>query len=347
MRRRVQPKGVAKHLMNSIEPGLVVVAAAVLSTAIIIAMLPWLNRHALVHPNARSSHRKSTPQGGGVAVIATTLVVATCATAIGPVTLATLWPILAATVLIAAVGAVDDLKTIQIAPRLALQAVAVIVMIASIPAEIRVVPLLPWWLERALLLLACLWFVNLTNFMDGIDWMTVAEFVPVAMGLVLLGLLGALPPHGITITLALGGGLLGFAPFNRPVARIFLGDVGSLPIGLLFAWLLVLVAGSGHLAAALLLPLYYLADATVTLLRRVKNGEPFWQAHRTHFYQRATDRGWSVPQIVGHVFAVNLALLVLAVATVLWPGRPSAALALALGVALVGWLLWAFSRGRS
>ena len=52
-------------------------------------------------------------------------------------------------------------------------------MIASLPPELRVVPMLPWWVERALLLLACLWFVNLTNFMDGIDWMTVAEFVPI------------------------------------------------------------------------------------------------------------------------------------------------------------------------
>ena len=55
--------------------------------------------------------------------------------------------------------------------------------------------------------------------------------------------------------------MIGFAPFNRPVARLFLGDVGSLPIGLLLFWLLVLTAGNGHLAAALILPLYYLADA--------------------------------------------------------------------------------------
>ena len=156
-----------------------------------------------------------------------------------------------------------------------------------------------------MLLLACLWFVNLTNFMDGIDWMTVAEFVPITVGIAAaLGSLGALPTHGIVVAVALCGGLLGFAPFNRPVARIFLGDVGSLPIGLLFAWLLVLVAGQGHLAAALLLPLYYLADATLTLLRRMKKREPFWQAHRTHFYQRATDRGFSVSAIVARVFAV-------------------------------------------
>jgi UDP-N-acetylmuramyl pentapeptide phosphotransferase/UDP-N-acetylglucosamine-1-phosphate transferase len=128
------------------------------------------------------------------------------------------------------------------------------------------------------------------------------------------------------------------------VARIFLGDVGSLPIGLLFAWLLLLVAGSGFLAAALLLPLYYLTDATWTLARRIRNGEPFWQAHRTHFYQRATDHGWTVLQIVGRVFGVNVVLVLLACATIVWPGVAVAIAALLVGGALVGHLLWRFSR---
>ena len=97
----------------------------------------------------------------------------------------------------------------------------------------------------------------------------------------------------------------------------------------------------------MILPLYYLADATLTLLRRIANREPFWQAHRTHFYQLATDRGFSVPEIVARVFAVNLALVALAVASVLWPGPLSAAVALGGGAALVGWLLYRFARGKS
>jgi len=119
-----------------------------------------------------------------------------------------------------------------------------------------------------------------------------------------------------------------------------------LPIGLLFGWLLVLVAGQGYIAAAVVLPLYYLADATLTLLRRLVNREPFWQAHRTHFYQRATDRGFSVPQIIARVFATNLGLVTLAVASVLWPGPLSVVATLATAAALVGWLLYHFSRGK-
>src|ERR1700749_3030711 len=101
-----------------------------------------------------------------------------------------------------------------------------------------------------------------------------------------LAALGPLPPADGAAALALLGAMIGFAPFNRPVARLFLGDVGSLPIGLLLGWLLILLANR-YLVAALLLPLYYVADATITLLRRFVEGEPVTQAHRSHFYQRA------------------------------------------------------------
>ena len=130
------------------------------------------------------------------------------------------------------------------------------------------------------------------------------------------------------------------------MARIFLGDVGSLPIGLLFAWLLVLVAGHGHLAAAVILPLYYLADATLTLLRRIKNRETFWLAHRTHYYQLATSRGFSVPAIVARVFAVNVALVAFAVVSVLWPGPVGVSIALGCAAVCVGGLLRSFARGK-
>jgi UDP-N-acetylmuramyl pentapeptide phosphotransferase/UDP-N-acetylglucosamine-1-phosphate transferase len=334
-------------MMNSAELSLIVTVAAAISAGIILVLRPWLQRYLLAHPNSRSSHRQSTPQGGGIAVIVAALAVAASAATVSLNDPASLWLVFAATAFLSLVGAADDLWTIEVAPRLLLQTVAVGFMLASLPVELRVVPMLPWWIERTLLLLACLWFVNLTNFMDGIDWMTVAEFVPITVGLTFIGYLGALPAHGIVVALALCGGLIGFAPFNKPVARIFLGDVGSLPIGLLLSWLLILVAGRGHLTAALVLPLYYLADAPLTLLRRMANREPFWRAHRTHFYQLATDRGFSVRQIITHVFALNLALVALAAASVVWPGFLSTVAAFGGGSMLVGWLLYRFSRGKS
>jgi UDP-N-acetylmuramyl pentapeptide phosphotransferase/UDP-N-acetylglucosamine-1-phosphate transferase len=193
--------------------------------------------------------------------------------------------------------------------------------------------------------IGALWFVNLVNFMDGIDWITVAEVVPVTGGIVLLGALGALPPEAIVVAAALLGAMLGFAPFNRPVATLFLGDVGSLPIGLLLAWLLILLAGRGHVVAALLLPLYYVADATITLGWRLLRRDPVWQAHRMHFYQRALDRGMTVGRIVTRIFICNLALVLLAAVTAWTPSLYSWAIASVCGISIVAWLLFSFVNG--
>jgi len=325
--------------------------AGVVSNVMILMLHPLLRRFALARPNPRSSHSVPTPQGGGIAVVIATLGVTLAILWVGRKfgsdTASYVWPVCAATAFIALVGAVDDIYPIPIAPRLLLQMLCVIAVVAALPEPLRVVPLLPFWIERVLLVLAGVWFVNLVNFMDGIDWMTVSEVVPVAIGLALLAQLSGDMPAAVNfVALALCGAMLGFAPLNRPVARLFLGDVGSLPIGLLLFWLLSLVAGSGHLAAALILPLYYLADAGLTLLRRIVNGEPFWQAHRTHFYQRATDRGFTVLEVVARVFAVNVVLVALACLTVLNPGVTSAIVALAVSIALVGLLLLHFSRGK-
>jgi hypothetical protein len=96
-----------------------------------------------------------------------------------------------------------------------------------------------------------------------------------------------------------------------------------------------------------LLPGYYLADATLTLIRRAVGGERVWEAHRSHFYQRARDGGFTVMEIVSRVFAVNVGLALLALATVTWPTRELVAAALGAGGLLVAGLLVVFARGRA
>ena len=335
-------------------PGLIssllVLAAAIIAGGLIVLLRPLLRRYALARPNARSSHTEPTPQGGGIAVIAATIVITLAGAAILGLPVAAqreLALVCAATAFIAVVGVIDDIKSAPVLPRLFAQGAAAALVLAALPQELRVIAWLPWWPERLLLLIAMLWLVNLVNFMDGLDWMTVAEVVPLTAGLAYLGYLGALPAHGIVVALALLGAMIGFAPFNKPVARLFLGDVGSLPIGLLLGWLLLLVAAQGHVAAALLLPLYYLADATITLLRRVARREKVWDAHRSHFYQRARDRGMGVNAIVGRVFAVNVALAALAGISVAAPTPLVGIATFAMGGLLVGRLLVTFARGRT
>ncbi len=329
----------------------IIACAAALTTLLIVWLRPWLIRYAMARPNARSSHTKPTPQGGGIAVIAAFLVVANASLSVAGLWSADMMSgmvaVSAATILIAVLGAVDDIRPIDVIPRLLFQVLAVAIVIATLPVDFQMTPFLPWWIERILLVLAGVWFVNLVNFMDGLDWMTVAEFVPLTGGLVLLGAFGALPPYAVVCALALLGALIGFAPFNRPVARLFLGDVGSLPLGLVAGWLLALLANKGHLAAAILLPLYYLMDATITLFRRLARGERVWQAHRSHFYQRATDNGFTVRQVVAHVFIVNIVLTGLAALCVQANTPASEITALVTGTLIVGLLLMRFSRKQT
>ncbi|WP_314955259.1 glycosyltransferase family 4 protein [Bradyrhizobium cosmicum] len=324
-------------------PSLLALAIAALISALVTwASRPLLQRYALARPNARSSHRIPTPQGAGIAVIAATLLVASMWAAWANIAIPP--ALVIATIVIALVGFADDIVSLPVPVRLVLQAACVGAVVFTAPETSRIVPALPLALERGFILLAGIWFVNLVNFMDGLDLMTVAEVVPVTAALLLLGWLGELSWPAALIATTLCGAMLGFAPFNKPVAKVFLGDVGSLPIGLLLGWCLLELAWHGQPAAALLLPAYYLTDSTITLFRRVARREQFWSAHRSHFYQRATDNGFTVPRVTGEVLALNIVLAVLAIVTVRAGSMAATLLALIAGAIAIGLVLRRFSR---
>ncbi len=322
-------------------------AAGLLTAVLIVVLRPYLARYAMARPNARSSHRVPTPQGGGIAVVAAVSILLATVWFLSPGLFAHaehLAAIVAAAAGLAVVGAIDDIRPLQPGPRLTLQAVAVVVVLAALPAELRIVPVLPWWAERVLMALGLLWFVNLVNFMDGLDWITVAEIVPITAALALFGIFGAHPSDGTITAIALCGAMLGFAPFNKPVARLFLGDVGSLPIGLLTGWLLIVLA-EHHFVAALLLPLYYLADATITLVRRFVRGEQITIAHRSHFYQHAADAGMSPLHVSARLFVTNIVLAALAASS--FGASPALQVVLlAFGCGAVALLLTHFGRRK-
>lgn len=329
---------------DNLTPVLAVLAAAAICAALIVLLRPLLQRYALARPNARSSHVLPTPQGAGIAVIAATLsITSLCLTWIG---LALPSMLFAAAAFLALLGLVDDIKPIPVLPRLLLQASAVGAVLLVAPSDLRIAPTCPLVIERGLLFIAGLWFVNLVNFMDGLDLMTVCESVPITGALIAMGWLGFYPLLPAVVAAALCGAMLGFAPFNRPVARVFLGDVGSLPIGLLLGWCLLQLAWHGQLVAALLLPLYYIADATLTLLRRMSRREAFWVAHRSHFYQRATDNGFTVIEVIGHVSVVNVVLALMAITSVGITSTNARFVLLLAGAALVSLVLCRFSSPR-
>ncbi len=328
----------------------IVIAAATLTFAGIAVVIDRLRLLALAKPNQRSSHTVPTPQGGGALLVPVALLIGGIALVLtgeaprgGPAYAALVG---AAAAGLAVVGFLDDMRGLGVLSRLAAQGLAVACAVVLMPAELRALPaFVPLPLERLLEAGALLWFVNLTNFMDGIDLISAVETVAIALGLVILAATGTIPAAYGYLALALAGATLGFAPWNAPPARLFLGDAGSLAIGLLLGILLIHLAALGHVAAALILPLYYLADATITLLRRLVRGARVWEAHREHFYQQATRNGFSVPAIVARIAALDAALIGLAV--VAERGGPGWAVAALLAAAAsVALILWMFARPR-
>jgi UDP-N-acetylmuramyl pentapeptide phosphotransferase/UDP-N-acetylglucosamine-1-phosphate transferase len=240
--------------------------------------MPLLRRYALARPNARSSHAEPTPQGGGIAIVAAVCGILVLVLALSPgfppQERLSLCVLVGATLVLATLGALDDIRPLPALPRLTVQLAAVGAVVYWVPAGDRLLPdAVPLHLERVLVAVAGVWFVNLVNFMDGLDWMTFAGLGPAAAGLVLLAWAGAAPVAAGLLAVLVLGGMVGFAPFNKPPARLFLGDVGSLPIGLLLGYALYRLAGNGQVLSALILPLYYVADATITLCRRLLRGE--------------------------------------------------------------------------
>lgn len=291
------------------------IIALLLSVVGTRAVLSWLERRQILdHPNERSSHTRPTPRGGGLAVTTAVLVAWGLATAQGGDATGWRWLALAAAAALMASSWLDDRVNLPAAPRFAAHVLAVAVLLAVLPADGLVFQgWLPFWLDRLVAGLGWLWFINLYNFMDGIDGMTGVETVSLGVGVALTAAVAGGMAGIVPLALACAAAGLGFLVWNWHPARIFLGDVGSVPLGLLLGGLLVQLAVAGQLAAALILPLYYLADASITLGRRVLRGEKVWQAHRQHFYQRAVRGGKTHAQVSLLVVLGNLGLVVCAI----------------------------------
>lgn len=324
--------------------GLVAWVASWAGTGVVLKALE--RRAILDRPNQRSSHATPTARGGGLALIPVLIVVWGAGALALPASAPALDVVLALIALLAALSWIDDLRGVAIAVRLAAQAAAVALGLWLLPGDGLVFQgLLPPPLDALIAGLLWLWFINLFNFMDGIDGLAGVETVTIGAGLCLAALAAAWRPDAALYGLAAAAAALGFLRWNWPPARIFLGDVGSVPLGFALGWLLLWAAAAGLWATALILPLYYLADATLTLGRRALRGERLWQAHRDHFYQRAARALGSHLAVLRAVLLANLALVGLAVAAAAAPGGGGAWLVA--GAAVVVALLWYLQRAQA
>lgn len=303
-------------------------AATVLAWAGTAAVLRVLTRwRVLDRPGPRSSHVNPTPRGAGLAVVpvvAAGWIVSAWAAAPDGAPVVKAAALAVAALGLGALSFADDLRGLPVAVRLLCQGAVIGAMLALFPFAGGITGgALPPWAEAVATALAWLWFINLFNFMDGIDALAGVETASIGVGAAGVAVLAGLGFAPALMGAVAAGAACGFLIWNRPPARIFLGDVGSIPLGFLLGWLLLDLAQRGQWAAAAIVPLYYLSDATLTLGRRAIRGARVWQAHREHFYQRAVQLGAGHGQVSLAVLTCNTCLIGLAL--------------LAAGGALDGW----------
>jgi Fuc2NAc and GlcNAc transferase len=287
--------------------------------ALAATVLAWIGtglarRYAIARylvdvPNERSSHNSPTPRGGGIAIAFVLLGGTGAAMAAGRIESALGCAVLGGGGMVSVVGWIDDHRHVSPILRLVVQSIAAIwalYWLGGMPVATMgdvELQLGRWGLPLAALFIVA--FTNFFNFMDGIDGIAAGQAVlagsvaavvawPVGGGVAVMGLLVA-------------GASAGFLVWNRPPARIFMGDVGSGFLG----YLLALLALFGERTGLVPLPLslavlgMFLLDPTITLFRRILRGERWYTAHRSHTYQRAVRGGLSHGAVTAAVIAIN------------------------------------------
>lgn len=326
---------------------------AALGNFITLMLIRVLQRHAIFDtPNARSLHSTPVPRGGGWSFVVLTGIgffmmafldagikllhkdvsaIAEKSVFIPTVGFLRMGPsffeykglpplalaLLAGYAGLALISWFDDVRRVPARIRLLVQIAAVGIALYAYPVAFAIPYWLPLWLAYPLIALAWIWFINLYNFMDGIDGITSVETITLGLAIVFVSLKYlAATSAANDLTLMIGiislSGGLGFIHHNWRPARIFLGDVGSITLGYMLGFCLLHLVALGFWHIAVTVPLYYLADSGITLLTRLYYGQKIWEAHRSHFYQIAAQTSGRHDHVALKIAACNAVLLVLA-----------------------------------
>lgn len=254
-------------------------------------------------PNERSSHSKPTPKGGGLAII---IVFYIGLFYFKESIESKLFYALFCAFPIAIISLVDDIVNLSSRIRFFIQSISAgmaLYFLGGVSSiDFIFFELYGWWLN-ILAFIAMIWLTNLYNFLDGIDGYAGSEAVMVGLGIFIF----FHNPLGLVIVVA----SLGFLPFNWHQASLFMGDIGSATLGFIFSVFVFYYTEQGSIYIWLVLLSLFWFDATITLIRRYRNGEMIAQAHKKHAYQRLTQYGWSHDKVVWFAFIFNLTFFVL------------------------------------
>ena len=278
-------------------------------------------------PNIRSLHNAPVPRGGGLVIVLIILVACIGLQLVVPESVVPpLWIALLVTVT-GVIGWLDDFKDLSVLLRIILQLSCAIILLTlfDLPHSIYVGGARYSLNVDSALVNACVylflivwmvWMTNLFNFMDGVDGLVMVQALVAALTLALW--FGSRESNVLLVlNLCLAGGILGFGLLNWHPAKIFLGDVGSLALGSYFGLMAIIGWIQYQISFDVFILLYglFFFDATITLLRRMLSRQRWWEAHTSHFYQRAYRLGYNHRQITIMATVICLVLAALSSAS--------------------------------
>jgi Fuc2NAc and GlcNAc transferase len=326
--------------------GLLIVAALLglaLSVTCTAATMTYARRRGLIDlPGKRRSHTQPTPRGGGIGIVAAILLAGVPAWGVLDPAAAWIQPaaFAAAVLAVALIGWRDDHAALSVLPRLAVHALAALLVGAAVLAQGG------WfmtigWATLVPLAVVLVGSVNAHNFMDGIDGILGQQGLFVLLGYGLLAS-GVGHPGLAALAFAAAAGCLGFLLFNFPPARIFMGDVGSGALGLAIGAVAVFLVqrSPALLWACAILPSAFLVDSGLTLARRMSTGQRWYAPHRQHLYQWLVRVNWSHARTDVAYMIWNLVVVApLAWLAARWPARGIWLFVAAYALAIVAWHL--------
>ena len=290
----------------NLSAGLVTLLATLMAGWSLTAILLLLSRRFrwVDEPNQRSSHSQPTPTLGGLGIVAATLF------GVWYSELPLQWELWIATAVLLVLTLDDTRGPLGVAAKAAIQLLAALLWVSMSPVPSIEVPLLGTLSGWALSIVSVVWLVgwmNIFNFMDGIDAISGAQAL--TAGVSLAAVFSVSATDLLALPLLVSAATAGFLIFNLPPARIFMGDAGAAFLGFFFGAIMLRAMAAGIPAHVVVLPLAgYLYDSVLTIVLRASRGENILQAHRQHLYQRLAQRGWSHLHISMAVVLIGILL---------------------------------------
>ncbi|MDB2414734.1 glycosyltransferase family 4 protein [Rickettsiales bacterium] len=289
-----------------------------------LALKILLKTNIMDIPSERSNHKQPVPRGGGAAIVDTIILGIIFSSIFIVGDFSSIWPILAALFLLSVVSFFDDIKGLSPAPRFLVQIISVAIGTFALQKSSGLLfgGFFPPLIDAIIVGFIWLWFLNLYNFMDGIDGLTASQTVCICVGIFLVSLFsGKADQTFFFYPVIIAASAIGFLSLNWHPAKIFMGDVGSVSLGFLLGWLLLKLAISGHYIESLIIPGYYLLDSGITISKRAFNHEKIWLPHSKHYYQQAVRNGKTHNHVVELIICCNIVLVLLAIFVSVLPGN--------------------------